>query len=56
MNRFSEEIQKVLNTLECIEMQATFDNCNRMLGSLQKLAEIRDELEKRFSDGNINDE
>lgn len=56
MNRFSTEIQKVINTLEDMQIQATYDNCNHMLGSLQTLAKIRDELEKEFNDGNFDNE
>ena len=37
-----EKIQAVINTLEQLMIQATYDNVNRMLGIYQTLIEIRD--------------
>lgn len=50
----SEEIQKVINTLEGLDIKSTFDNMNRLLGSLQVLVAVRDELKKQevAADGN----
>ena len=42
----SERIQAVLNTLQVLEMPATFDNCNKMTGIYSQLMQIRDELHK----------
>jgi len=44
MKELSEKIQLVINTLEGLDIKSTFDNMNRLLGSLQALAEIRDAL------------
>ena len=44
MNDLAAKIQRVINTIETINIQATFDNMNKLLGSLQTLAEVRDEL------------
>ena len=37
-----EKIQAVINTLEKMEIPATYDNVNRMLGVYQTLIEVRD--------------
>ena len=42
----SERIQAVINTLQVLEMPATFDNCNKMTGIYTQLIQIRDELHK----------
>ena len=54
----SDEIQKVINTLEGLDIKSTFDNMNRLLGSLQVLAMVRDELMKQEvkTDGNADTE
>ena len=44
MNELAEKIQRVINTIETVEIKATFDNMNKLLGSLQMLAEVRDAL------------
>ena len=38
------EIQKVINTLEGLDIKSTFDNMNRILGSMQTLANVRDAI------------
>ena len=43
----AEKIQAVLNTLDNIEIKATYDNLNRMLGIHKVLIGIRDELAKQ---------
>ena len=52
------EVQKVINTLEGLEIKSTFDNMNRLLGSMQVLAAVRDELKKQEvkADGNADTE
>lgn len=44
------EIQKVLNTLEGLNIPSTFDNMNRLLGSMQVLAATRDDLGRACDD------
>ena len=59
MNELANRIQVAINTLQTLEIKATFDNMNHMMGALQTLAMVRDELEKMskaevvelFSDG-----
>lgn len=40
----AERIQAVINTLQVLELPATFDNCNKMTGIYAQLMKIRDEL------------
>ena len=40
----AEKIQVVINTLESMQIPATYDNVSRMTGIYQLLAEIRDSL------------
>ena len=42
----AEKIQVVINTLETLKMNTTYENVNRMLGIYQTLTEIRDDLER----------
>ena len=59
MNELANRIQVAINTLQTLEIKATFDNMNHMMGAIQALAMVRDELEKMskaevvelFSDG-----
>ena len=44
MNDLSEKIQVVMNTIQDLDIKATFDNMNHLMGALQTLAFIRDEL------------
>jgi len=44
MNELAEKLQRVINTIETVDIKATFDNMNKLLGSLQTLAEVRDAL------------
>ena len=47
------KIQAVINTLEQIQIPATYDNTNRMLGVFRTLMEVRDSLpEGEGQDGN----
>lgn len=44
MKELAEKIQMVMNTLEGIEIKSTVNNMDRLLGSLQMLGSVRDEL------------
>lgn len=54
----AERLQQVLDTLQQIELRASYDNMNHMLGCLQVLSEIRDSVraieEKQAQDDNVN--
>lgn len=39
------KIQVVINTLQGLDIKASFDNVNHMMGIFQTLAAIRDELQ-----------
>lgn len=53
MNGLANKIQAVINTLESLNIPATYDNMNKLLGCLQALAEVRDAINKEVkSDGN----
>jgi len=57
MKELAVEIQKVLNTLECLDIKPTYDNMNRLLGCMQVLASVRDKLEEgETDDGNADAE
>jgi len=58
MSKNAEEIQKVINTLENLDIRPTYDNMNRLLGCMQVLAIVRDDLEKQevATDGNADTE
>ena len=38
------KIQAVINTLDLIKFDGTYDNCNRLLGIHRTLMEVRDDL------------
>ena len=44
MNDLAEKIQVVMNTIQDLDIKSTFDNMNHLMGVLQTLASIRDEL------------
>ena len=44
MTEQANRIQMVINTLQDLDIKSTFDNMNRLMGALQELARIRDEL------------
>ena len=52
MEKLANDIQRVINTLEGLDIKSTFDNMNRLLGSLQVLATVRDQLQEVEQDGN----
>lgn len=41
------KIQAVINTLEGLDIKSTFENMNKLLGCIQALAEVRDELTRQ---------
>ena len=43
----STDIQKVINTLEELTIKSTFDNMNKLLGCLQVLADVRNQLQQQ---------
>ena len=43
----SADIQRVINTLEELNIKSTFDNMNKLLGSLQVLADVRNQLQQQ---------
>ena len=44
MNEHAKTIQIVINTLQDLDIKSTFDNMNRLMGAMQTLAKLRDEL------------
>ena len=53
MNEQATKVQAVINTLESLNIPATYDNMNKLLGCLQALAEVRDAISKgEEPDGN----
>ena len=44
MTEQANRIQMVINTLQDLDIKSTFDNMNRLMGAMQELARIRDEL------------
>ena len=55
---YSIQIQNVITTLEGLEIKATYNNMDRLLGCMQLLAKIRDGLRKtpEVNDGNADSE
>ena len=59
MKELAVKIQMVLNTLEELKMETTFDNVNRMMGIFVALREVRDGLKvigEELKDGNTDTE
>jgi len=54
MKEQADKIQAVINTLEGLDIKSTYENMNKILGCMQVLAGIRDELGKEVHDGNAN--
>lgn len=46
MNDLVERIQVVMNTIQDLDIKSTFDNMNHLMGVLQELSRIRDEVQK----------
>ena len=53
---YADRIQMVISTLEGLDIKATANNMDRLLGSMQELARIRDELRKEAQDGSSDSE
>ena len=55
---YATNIQNVITTLEGLEIKSSYDNMDRLLGCMQLLARIRDELRKKpeVNDGNADSE
>ena len=49
-----EKLQRVINTIQDIDIKSTFDNMNKLLGCLQTLAEVRDSL-SQIKEVNVNE-
>ena len=45
MKELANKVQIVINTIQDLDIKSTFDNMNRLMGAMQTLAGIRDELE-----------
>ena len=54
MEEMVTRIQSVINTLEGLDIRSTYENMDRLLGCLQVLAKIRDDLKEKEAkaDGN----
>ena len=44
MNELANKIQVVITTLEDLDIKATYDNMNHMMGIYHTLADVRDKL------------
>lgn len=55
MKEAASKIQAIINTLEELEIKATHSNMDKLLGCMQVLAEIRDEL-MEVDNGNADTE
>ena len=44
MKHIADDLQKIINTIEGLDIKSTYDNMNRLLGCLQLLIKDRDEL------------
>ena len=42
-----ERLTSVITTLQQLEIQSTYDNMNRLLGSIQELIRIRDTMPEK---------
>lgn len=49
-------IQAIMSTLEAIEIKATFDNLDKLLGCQQLLKAMMSELKKEADNGNTDSE
>lgn len=55
---YATDIQNIITTLEGLEIKSTINNMDRLLGCMQLLAKIRDEMRKtpEVKDGNADAE
>lgn len=59
MEEFEVKIQMVINTLEELKMETTFNNVNRLMGMFVTLKEVRDGLKairEEMENGNTDTE
>lgn len=56
MNENITDIKRVIATLEGLDIQPTYDNMNRLLGSMQTLIAVCDRLAKEEKHGNADNE
>lgn len=47
MNEHAKTIQIVINTLQDLDIKSTFNNMNRLMGAIQTLAKLRDEMDQK---------
>ena len=52
MEELAKKVQLVINTLTDLDIKSSYDNMNKLLGSQQLLAQIRDELNARAQEMN----
>ena len=50
MNELANKIQIAMNTIQTLDIKATFDNANHLMGALTALAQVRDELRNQNDD------
>ena len=48
----SDMVQAVINTLQGLDIKATYENMDKLLGCLQMLGKVRDRLNAEVNDGN----
>jgi hypothetical protein len=46
MKEMINKIQATINTLQALEIKATYENMNHLMGALQLLADVRDDISK----------
>ena len=44
MNETANKIQMVIDTLQGLDIKSTFNNMNHLMGAIQMLVQIRDEM------------
>lgn len=47
MNEHAKTIQTVINTLQDLDIKSTFHNMNRLMGAIDTLAKLRDEMNQQ---------
>ena len=55
MEEIIAKIRAVISTLEVLDIRSTYDNMNRLLGCMQTLTDVCDQL-KEVPDGNADTE
>lgn len=54
--KLANKVQIVINTIQDIDIKASFDTMNHLMGAIQTLAQIRDELNAIEKDCNEEDQ